>query len=263
MTPALPVVPVGSGAAALDTLVWRLARELAEERRKRQPHPERPAAPAAAEDPPGEAAEPSAWRDLSLAAVWRECHAALAAVAREDRLPLLSAVAYANAALTDLKGALLLLAETPPGAPERNREEPEGDEPPDPVAVLLAESAPGLPPPDTSPAGPGPPPATLEELLETLDEVRRRARWTHPPAAPVSIPREEATPEEMRRWVQVKLAAAPGGAISSAPWFAELRSSPPRFAVLFLTLLEMAQSQTVRLEQRHPEADLLVAPVGF
>jgi chromatin segregation and condensation protein Rec8/ScpA/Scc1 (kleisin family) len=58
------------------------------------------------------------------------------------------------------------------------------------------------------------------------------------------------------------LAAAPDGAISTAPWFAELRSSPPRFAVLFLTLLEMAQSQTVRLEQRHPEADLLVAPTG-
>jgi hypothetical protein len=260
MTPALPVVPVGSGAAALDTLLWRLARALAEERRKRQPQTERPAVPATGEDPSGEAAEPLAWRDLSLAAVWRECHAALAAVAREDRLPLLSAVAYANAALTDLKGALLLLAETPPDTPEPNREEPEGGEPPDPVAVLLAESesAPGLPPPDPA----GPPPATLEELLETLDEVRRRARWTHPPAAPVSIPREEATPEEMRRWVRAKLAAAPGGAISTAPWFAELRSSPPCFAVLFSTLLEMAQSQTVRLEQRHPEADLLVAPAG-
>ena len=220
MTPALPVVPMGSGAAALDTLLWRLARELAEERRKRLPQTERAAVPAAAEEPPGEAAEPLPWRDLSLAAVWRACHAALAAVAREDRLPLLSEVAYSNAALTDLKGALLLLAETPPDTAEPNREEPDGDEPPDPVEVLLSESAPGLPPP-----------------------------------APVPRPRPWRTCSKRSK----RFAGAP---ISTAPWFAELRSSPPRFAVLFHTLLEMAKSQTVRLEQPHPEADLLVAPAG-
>jgi hypothetical protein len=172
-----------------------------------------------------------------------------------------SEVAYANAALTDLKGALLLLAETPPEAAEPQRKEPDGDEPPDPVAVLLAESAPGLPPPDPPAAGAGPPPATLEELLDTLAEVKHRARWTHPPAAPVAILRDEITIDEMRGWVQSRMPAA-GGAISTAPWFVELRSSPSRFAVLFLTLLDMAKSQSLRLEQLDPEADLLVAPAG-